>query len=31
LPIEKLDKLALQREADRIGRLRPDSAEDVAS
>ncbi|HZL60073.1 MAG TPA: arsenate reductase ArsC [Stellaceae bacterium] len=31
LPIEKLDKLALQREADRIGRLRPDAAEDAAS
>jgi len=31
LPVEKLDRLALKREADRIGRLRPDSAEDAAS
>jgi len=31
LPFDKLDRLALKREADRIGRLRPDAAEDAAS
>lgn len=31
LPVEKLDRLALKREADKIGRLRSDSAEDAAS
>jgi protein-tyrosine-phosphatase len=31
LPIEKLDRLAAKREADRIGRLRPDATEDAAS
>lgn len=31
LPAEKLDRLALKREADRIGRLRPDAADDAAS
>jgi protein-tyrosine-phosphatase len=31
LPIGKLDRLALKHDADRIGRLRPDSAEDAAS
>lgn len=31
LPIEKLDRLAAKREADRIGRIRPDATEDAAS
>jgi arsenate reductase len=31
LPLASLDRLALQRQVDAIGRLRPDSAEDRAS
>jgi arsenate reductase len=31
LPLEKLDRLAIKREADRIGRLRPDAATEAAS
>ncbi len=31
LPFDKLDRLALKRETDRIGRIRPDTAEDAAS
>jgi arsenate reductase (thioredoxin) len=31
LPLEKLDRMALKREADAIGRLRPDAVEDAAS
>jgi len=31
LPLEKLDRLAIKREADRIGRLRPDAASEAAS
>jgi arsenate reductase len=31
LPFEKLDRLALKRETDRIGRLRPDAASEAAS
>jgi protein-tyrosine-phosphatase len=31
LPVEKLDRLAIKREADRIGRLRPDTATEAAS
>lgn len=31
LPVDKLDRLALKREVDQIGRLRPDAREDCAS
>lgn len=31
LPLEKLDRMAIKREADRIGRLRPDVATEAAS
>ena len=31
LPVDKLDRLALKREVDQIGRLRPDATEDRAS
>ena len=31
LPVEKLDRLMLKREADRIGRIGPDAAKDAAS
>jgi protein-tyrosine-phosphatase len=31
LPFDKLERMALKREVDRIGRLRPDAAEDAAS
>ena len=31
LPLEKLDRMAIKREADRIGRLRPDAATEAAS
>jgi arsenate reductase len=31
LPLDKLDRLMLKREVDRIGRLRPDAREDCAS
>jgi arsenate reductase (thioredoxin) len=31
LPVEKLDRLMLKREADRIGRIGPDAANDAAS
>ena len=31
LPFDKLDRLALKRETDKIGRIRPDTAEDAAS
>ncbi|HEX2113191.1 MAG TPA: arsenate reductase ArsC, partial [Alphaproteobacteria bacterium] len=31
LPLDKLDRLAIKREADRIGRLRPDATTEAAS